>query len=76
MSKNVSNIFKTTLVELVQQRLKFKDDLILRYVDYLLGLEGLNFFKVVESSKKIKVVQIDKQKFKEGKTILENMHFD
>lgn len=47
MSKNVSNIFKVTLIEILQQRLKFKDNIIAKYVEMLLDLQGLDFFKIV-----------------------------
>jgi hypothetical protein len=72
MSKNVSNIFKITLIEILQQRLnKLKDDTISSYVEQLLSMPQLEYFKVVESSKKVKVVQIDRQKFKTARAIIE-----
>ena len=32
MGKNVSNIFKTTLIEILQARMKFKNELIAEYL--------------------------------------------
>lgn len=70
MSKNVCNIFKVTLIELLQQRLRFKDDIISKYVHKLLTLPGLELFKIVESSKKIEVIQINKQKVKTARALI------
>jgi hypothetical protein len=70
MSKNVSSIFKATLIDILQQRIRFKDDIIAKYVENLLEMKDLNYFKIVESSKKLKVIQIDKQKFKEAREII------
>lgn len=67
MSKNVSSIFKATLIDILQQRIRFKDDIVAKYLEKLLEIKDLNFFKIVESSKKLKVIQIDKQKFKEAR---------
>lgn len=65
MSKNVSNIFKVTLVELLQQRLQIKNQVISEYVDKLIKMDNMDFVKVVLSSKKLEVVQIDKSKYKQ-----------
>ena len=70
MSKNVGNIFKVTLVELLQQRLQLKNELICNYVEELLKMEGMEFLKVIQSSRKIEVVQINKQKYREVRDLV------
>lgn len=47
MSKNVSSIFKVTLIEILQQRLKFKDNIISKYMENLLDMQDLGYFKIV-----------------------------
>lgn len=47
MSKNVSNIFKVTLIELLQQRLQLKNEIISEYVEKLLKMEGMDFLKAI-----------------------------
>ena len=70
MSKNVSNMFKVTLIELLQQRLQIKNEVIAQYVEKLIKIEKMEFLKVVLSSKKLEVVQIDKSKFKETRDLV------
>lgn len=70
MSKNVGNIFKVTLIELLQERMQLKNELISMYVDQLLKMEGMEFLKVVQSSRKIEVVQVNKQKYREVRDLV------
>ena len=71
MGKNVTNIFKTTLIELLQGRLKFKDDLIVNYVNRIITAPELNFLTEIESSKKLKVLTINRQKYKSAREYFE-----
>lgn len=64
MGKNVSNIFKATLIEILQSRMKFKDDLIQDYLQKIISAPDLKFLMEIESSQKLKVLRIDRQKYR------------
>lgn len=70
ISKNVTNIFKVTLLEILQQRLRMKNELISSYLETLLKMK-MNFLSTTLSSKKIEVVQIERQKYKDGRALIE-----
>jgi hypothetical protein len=66
-------MFRITLNEILQERLRIKSDVISKYVDKLLQVEGLEVFTIVESFWKIKVIQIHRQKFKAARIKLETL---
>jgi hypothetical protein len=73
LSKNVNNIFKITLIEILQEKLNIKSDVVSRYMDRLLAVQGLEVFTVLQSVRKITVIQIHRKKLKAARMTLESL---
>lgn len=71
MSKNVSNMFKTTLLEMLESRLSFKNEIISESVDRIIRNESLGFLREKESSQRLKVVSMDRQKYRAARQYYE-----
>jgi hypothetical protein len=66
-AKNVSNMFKVKVVEMLKERTnnKFGEFVINRHLEYLLDLKGIGFIKEVSARDGTKILQISIGKYKD-----------
>ena len=64
MSKGMTNIFRETLLDSLNKRLRYKEVAILQCVQLIISQRDLEFLKELTLANKSVVVQIDKEKFK------------